>query len=201
MSEIKVGGHTIIQEEHAYTVEEVADMLEKLAEPARTVRAVAAFTGLSHSELPGLKWSRYDGESITVERKITGNFVQSEKKVIGQYIGAPKTTARKASIPVLPQLQKIRAKYKKKFPPGEDTWIFRSEQSLRPLNLDNPSRRDITPHLTRLNDLGVDTRTIQAILRHANISTTWAFYIIPSKAQAQAGLKKMAKALRKYGIK
>jgi hypothetical protein len=52
-----------------------------------------------------------------------------------------------------------------------------------------------------LNDLGVDTKTFQAILRHANISTMLAFYIIPSKAQAQAGLKKMAKALRKYGIK
>jgi integrase len=115
MSEIKVGGHRNIQQEHAYTREEVADMLEKLAEPARTVGAVAAFTGLSHSELPGLKWSDDDGESITVERKITGNFVQSEKKVIGQYIGAPKTTARKASIPVVPQLQKILAKYKRSF--------------------------------------------------------------------------------------
>ena len=30
--------------EHAYTLEEVADMLDKLPEPARTVCAVAAFT-------------------------------------------------------------------------------------------------------------------------------------------------------------
>jgi hypothetical protein len=79
------------------------------------VCAVAAFTGLSHSELPSLKRSDDDGESISVERKITGNFVQSEKKVIGPFIGAPKTTARKASIPVVPQLQKILAKYKRSF--------------------------------------------------------------------------------------
>jgi integrase len=216
MTEIKVGGHTKTQQEHAYTLEEVAEMLEKLADPARTVCAVAAFTGLSHSELPGLKWSDYDVEAITVERKITGNYVHSQKKVIGQYIGPPKTTARKASIPVVPQLQKILTKYKMDFPPGQDDWIFRNDKSLKPLNLDNLARREI-PQLikgnwcgwhafrrglgTRLNDLGVDTKTIQAILRHANISTTLAFYIIPSQKQAQAGLKKMAKALAKYGIK
>jgi integrase len=216
MAEIKVGGHTNAQQQHAYTLEEVAEMLEKLSEPARTVCAVAAFTGLSHSELPGLKWSDYDGESITVERKITGNYIHAQRKVVGQYIGPPKTTARKASIPVVPQLQKILAKYKNDFPPGQEDWIFRSDKSLKPLNLDNLSRREIPQYIngnwcgwhafrrglgTRLNDLGVDTKTIQAILRHANISTTLAFYIIPSKAQAQAGLKKMARALAKYGIK
>jgi integrase len=42
-------------DEHAYTLEEVAEMLDKLPEPARTVCAVAAFTGLARSELRGLK--------------------------------------------------------------------------------------------------------------------------------------------------
>jgi hypothetical protein len=41
--------------EHAYTLEEVAEMLDKLPEPARTVCAVAEFTGLTRSELKGLK--------------------------------------------------------------------------------------------------------------------------------------------------
>jgi integrase len=48
--------------EHAYTLEEVAEMLDKLPEPARTVCAVAAFTGLTRSELRGLKWEGYDGK-------------------------------------------------------------------------------------------------------------------------------------------
>ena len=47
---------------HAYTLEEVAEMLDKLPEPARTVCAVTAFTGLSRSELRGLKWEDYDGK-------------------------------------------------------------------------------------------------------------------------------------------
>ena len=40
---------------HAYALEEAADMLDKLPEPARTVCAVAAFIGLARSELKGLK--------------------------------------------------------------------------------------------------------------------------------------------------
>ena len=36
-------------------LEEVAEMLDNLFDPARTVCAVAAFTGLTRSELRGLK--------------------------------------------------------------------------------------------------------------------------------------------------
>jgi integrase len=216
MAEIKVGGHTDKPQEYAYSLEEVAEILDKLDEPARTVCAVAAFTGLSHSELPGLKWSDYDGKYISVQRKVTGNYVHAQKKVVGQYIGSPKTTARKASIPVIRQLRQILTEYEKRFPPTQENWIFHGNKSFKPLNLDNLVRRDIPRYIngtwhgwhafrrglgTRLNDLGVDTKTIQSILRHANISTTLAFYIIPSKEKAEAGLKKLSKALEKYGIK
>jgi integrase len=37
-------------------------------EPARTVCAVAAFTGLTRIELGGLKWSDYDDATIGVRR-------------------------------------------------------------------------------------------------------------------------------------
>src|SRR5206468_538752 len=85
---------------HAYNLEEVAEMMDKLPEPARIVCAVAAFTGLSRSELRGLKWDDYDGENINVKRKIWEN-----------HIGGTKTEAREASVPVVPMLQKMLAKY------------------------------------------------------------------------------------------
>ena len=192
--------------EHAYTLEEVAEMLDKLPDPARTVCAVAAFTGLTRSELRGLKWSDYDGESITVERKVWN-----------QYIGAPKTEAREAGVFVIPLLRKILAKYKNHFAPGEEGWIFRGEKLLRPLDLDNLSRREIPQYIngawfgwhafrrglgTRLNEVGVDDKDIQSILRHADVSTTQAFYILPNRERAESGLKKLDKTLRtKYGIK
>jgi integrase len=192
--------------EHAYSLLEVAEMMDKLPEPARTVCAVAAFTGFTRSELMGLKWEDYDGKSISIQRKIWKGEV-----------GAPKTEAREAGVFVVPLSREILKKYKAAYPAGEADWIFRGEKLLRPINLDNLSRRDIPQHIngawfgwhafrrglgTRLNEAGVDSKEIQSILRHADVSTTMAFYILPDHARAEAGLKKLEQvAKKKYGIK
>jgi integrase len=192
--------------EHAYTLEEVAEMLDKLPEPARTVCAVAAFTGLTRSELRGLKWTDYDGETINVQRKVWND-----------HVGAPKTEAREAGVFVIPLLRKILTKYKAAYPCIGDGWIFRGQRSLRPLDLDNVSRRDIPQHIngawfgwhafrrglgTRLDEAEVDDKEIQSILRHADISTTQASYILPNRQRAEAGLKRLGEVARKkYGIK
>lgn len=221
MEETKAGGRTKKSElaglslrekkirasqEHAYTLEEVAEMLDKLPEPARTVCATAAFTGLSRSELRGLQWGDYDGKTLKVQRKIWGD-----------HVGVPKTEARETGVFVVPLLQKILTKYKKSFPAGEADWIFRGEKFMRPLDLDNLSRRDIPQHIngawfgwhafrrglgTRLNEAGVNDKDIQSILRHADVSTTQAYYILPNHERAQAGMKKLERALKsKYNIK
>ena len=118
---------------------------------------------------------------------------------------------------LIPLLRKILEKYKKKFPPSEDDWIFRGERYLRPLDLDNLSRRDLPEHVhgqwfgwhtfrrglgTRLNEAEVDDTEIQSILRHADVSTTQAYDILPNRKRAEAGLRKLNKTMRtKYGIK
>jgi integrase len=122
-----------------------------------------------------------------------------------------------ASVSVIPVLQKILAKYKQEFPKVGDGWMFRGEKLLRPLDLDNLSRRDIPEHIngawfgwhafrrglgTRLNEMGVPDKDIQLILRHADISTTQAYYILPNFERAKAGMKKLgAVAQKRYGIK
>lgn len=225
MNEIKAGGRTkgamdmsglsevekirkrkiAASHDHAYTLEEVAEMINKLPEPARTVCAVSAFTGLSRSELWGLQWKDYDGETITVSRK-----------VVNGVVGAPKTEAREASVYVTPLLRKLLTKYKQEFAPVGQGWVFRGERG-GPLNLDNLSRRDIPKHIngawfgwhafrrglgTRLNEAGVDDKTIQSILRHADVSTTQAYYIKPDHAGGQRGLRKLGEAVqKKYKIK
>lgn len=192
--------------EHAYSLLEVAEMMDKLPEPARTICAVAAFTGFTRSELMGLKWADYDGKVISIRRKIW----KGEE-------GAPKTEAREAGVFIVPLLRSILRKYKEAFPPGEADWMFRGEKLLRPINLDNLARRDIPEHIngawfgwhafrrglgTRLNEAGVDSKEIQSILRHADVSTTMAFYILPDQARAEAGLKKLERVAKKrYGIK
>jgi integrase len=107
--------------------------------------------------------------------------------------------------------------HKKAYPAGKAGWIFRGKKLLRPINLDNLSRRDIPQHIngawfgwhafrrglgTRLNEAGVDAKEIQSILGHADISTTMAFYVLPDQKQEKAGLKKLEQvAKNKYGIK
>jgi integrase len=105
--------------ELAYTLEEVAEMLDKLPEPSRTVCTVAAFTGLTRSELRGLKWEDYDGETINVRRKIWND-----------HVGAPKTEAREAGVYVVPLLRKILMKYKTSYPPIGDEWIFSRRENV-----------------------------------------------------------------------
>ncbi len=194
---------------HAYGLDEVADFIDRLPNPAKTVCAVAGFAGLTRSELRGFKWADYDGEEIKVCRKVVGKHDYNGE-------GALKTQAREAAIPVIPQLREILDAYKNEFPPNGHDWVFRGEKFGRPLDLNNVSRRDIPLHMpgawfgwhafrrglgTRLNDLGVDAKTIQTILRHANVSTTQAYYILPDKTRAEAGMAKLSKVLTQYGIK
>jgi integrase len=193
---------------HAYDHAEIALMLEKLPEPARTVVAVAAFTGLTRSEIPALKWEDYkDGELFVSRKKWRG------------HIGAPKTEAREAGVPVAPLLQEILAKYKanKQFPAVEGDWLFYGQKEKKPIDMDNLSRRDIPQYInggwrgwhayrrglgTRLSDMGMSATNIQSILRHANIATTLGYYVFPNAEKAKAGLKKLAEAVRKtYKVK
>ena len=194
--------------EHAYDHSEVAVMLDKLPEPARTICAVAAFTGLTRSEVPALKWEDYkDGEIYVSRKKWRG------------HIGAPKTEAREAAVPVAPLLQEILSKYKanKDFPPVEDGWMFYGQKEKKPIDMDNLSRRDIPQFIngawfgwhafrrglgTRLNDMGMNGVDIQRILRHANIATTLGYYTFPNPEKTKAGLKKLTETVRKkYGVK
>jgi integrase len=194
--------------DHAYAHAEIALMLEKLPEPARTICAVAAFTGLTRSEIPALKWNDYKNGEIQVSRKIWG-----------QHIGSPKTEAREAAVPVAPLLREILTKYKanKEFPPVEGSWMFYGQKEKKPIHMDSLSRREIPQFIngawfgwhsfrrglgTRLNDMGMNGVDIQRILRHANIATTLGYYTFPNPAKTKAGLRKLTEAARKeYGIK
>ena len=48
---------------------------------------------------------------------------------------------------MIPILRKILAKYEMEFPPTEEGWIFRGEKFMRPLDLDNLSRREIPQYM------------------------------------------------------
>jgi integrase len=192
----KVGGRKSDFKGQAYTLDQILDMLEKLPEPARTVCATAAFTGLSASELRGLRWMDYDGEYLNVSQKVWR-----------QHVGAPKTEARKGAVPVIPALKKILDAFRTEFPPKSSTsdFIFRGSRKGFALNLDNLSRGTIAPMFksvwsgwhsfrrgigTRLFYLGADAKTVQTILRHSQVSTTMAHYVIPDQKEMNDAMKK-----------
>ena len=195
----KVGGARKTFVGHAYSIDEILDMLEKLPEPARTVCAVAAFTGLSASELRGLRWQDYSGGELRVGQKVWQT-----------HVGQPKTEARHGAVPVIPMLKKILDNYSKAYLPHRGDFMFRGDKKGFALNLDNISRRVIAPRLgkswrgwhsfrrglgTRLFYLGVDAKTVQAILRHANVSTTMANYILVDSREVSAAMKKFNRVL------
>jgi integrase len=47
---------------------------------------------------------------------------------------------------------------------------------------------------TRLFYLGTDGKTVQTILRHANITTMLAHYVIPDPAEVQAAMKRFGRS-------
>lgn len=207
---------------YAYSLEEIQAMLARTNEPSRTVLAVAAFSGLRHSELRGLRWPDFTGDELRVSRTVWG-----------RYVSEPKTRASAAPVPVLPFLSHVLGEYRKRNP--GDGYIFAGPTGV-PLNLANLVRRVIVPALdtcaictepksahgegadhafrpdakapkwrgwhafrrglaTNLYRLGVRERTIQEILRHANVSTTLAFYVKPASTDSHAAMAKLEKAL------
>jgi integrase len=199
LDDTKAGGLKKNFKGHAYSLDEIQYMLLKLPEPARTICATAVFTGLSASELRGLRWQDYDGERLIVEQEVWRT-----------HVGPPKTEARMGAVPVIPALKKILDDFRKSHPGDGAYFIFRGEKMGFALSLDNLSRRTISPILggkwagwhsfrrglaTRLFYLGTDAKTVQTILRHANVSTTMAHYIIPDPVEARAAMEKFGRVM------
>lgn len=214
---------------YAYSLEEVTRMLMYLPQPAYTIVAVAAFTGLRRAELAGLLWENYDGAELKVTRSVWEG-----------HVNEPKTRRSKAPVPVIPALARILDAYKLHCGNPSSGPMFRSEprtplkadtplKPCRSLNLNNVLHRAIQPALkccevckkekadhleadheykrdasrpewhgwhafrrglaTNLHRLGVQDKTIQAILRHSNVATTMDIYVKTVSADSTAAMK------------
>jgi integrase len=188
---------------HAYTLDEIHGMLAVLSEPARTIVLVSALTGLGAAELKGLRWEDFKGDALDVSRNVWMGRITDTK-----------TLARKAPVPVLDIVKKALEEQRART--GGVGFIFPARHG-KPLRLENLLRRDMRPALdeakiqwhgwhafrrglaTNLHTLGAPAKTIQAILRHANVSTTMAYYVRPVAAESVAAMRKMETAFTKSG--
>ena len=80
-------------ETYAYSLREISQMLNVLPEPAATIVAAAAYTGVRRGELRGFLWENYDGERIGISQSFWRGHAME-----------PKTRKSRASVPVIKQL-------------------------------------------------------------------------------------------------
>jgi integrase len=184
------------QETYAYSLEEITRMLAILPQPAGAVVAAAAFTGARRGEVRGFLWENYNGDEIRVTQSVWRGKITE-----------PKTRKSKSPVPVIEPLRAALDAHRRLSGNPTTGLMFKSERGTS-LDLQNLARR-FRPTLekaglkwhgwhafrrglaTNLYRLGVPDKTIQAILRHANLSTTMNSYVKTVTADAADAMKRL----------
>jgi len=206
-------------ETYAYSLDEIESILALLPEPAATAFAVAAYTGLRHGEIHGLRWEDYHDGVLQVARSIWNGRVTP-----------PKTRKSCASVPVISRLAKRLEMHRLRGGDPQTGPMFANGLG-KPLSLGYLLNNSILPTLNRcaqcgkpeashraidhafrrdesipewhgwhaarrglatnLSHLGVKDTVIQRILRHENVSTTRTYYIKTDTAEARDAMTKL----------
>jgi integrase len=196
---------------YAYSLDEIKKMLNVLPEPARTVVLTAAFSGLRRGEIRGLQWKDFNGKELSVQRsiwnsttnepktkyskapvpvvKILADALEAHRERMGKLAVGPMfqggtkeplhldNLAKRVIIPKIEKCVKCRKSRSEHKPEGH---LFELDKSLRWHGW-HAFRRGLA---TNLHTLGVDDKTIQAILRHGNVNITMNIYV-KSVAESQ----------------
>jgi integrase len=189
-----------VEETYAYSLKEELAMLGALRGQLQLAVAIASFTGLSLSEMRGLQWEDYDGETIQVRRKMWGWGRQG-------IVGKPKTKKRRGRVPVIGQLKRYLDQWRK--PAG---WILANEVG-EPYSIEWETRATLKPLLmasgisfhgwhafrrglaTNLYQLGVSDKVIQILLRHGSVQVTQASYIKEVRSDVVAAMQELERTL------
>lgn len=188
------------REQYAYSPDEVQAILGLLPEPACTVFAVAAYSGLRIGEIAGLRWEDYSEGELHVTRSIWHG-----------HISPPKTRKSTGTIPVIPQLRERLEMHRARSGNPDTGPIFRNSLG-EPLEMSNlprvikpalkagqwqgwhAARRGLGSNLYRL---GVSELVIQRILRHANVATTTAYYVKTTAKDVRTAMELLENAVPK----
>ncbi len=179
-----------LRETDVLTPAEFAALLPELKLRERTMVVLAGSTGLRRSELVALTWSDIDLELMQVNVR---------RSCVRNHFGDTKTEASRKPVPLHPSVAKTLAAWREETPyPGDNDFVFASWRlhGKKPVTPDMVLKKVIRPALeragitekvigwhsfrhslaTNLRAAGVDLKTAQELLRHANSRITLEVY-------------------------
>lgn len=169
---------------------EIASLIAVLNIRERAMVMLAGSTGLRRSELVALTWADIDLELMQVNVR---------RSCVRNHFGDTKTEASRKPVPLHPSVVKCLGVWRKESPyPGETDFLFPSTRlkGKKPLSPDTLLKKVIRPAIkragiegkaigwhsfrhslaTNLRSAGVDLKTAQELLRHANSRITLDVY-------------------------
>lgn len=195
------------EDTYAYSLPEVTRILSFLSEPERTIVLTAALTGLRKSEIRGLYWADFDGKELSVKRSVwnstinepktnrskapipvvkqladalekhklrMGNLAQPNLPIFQAGNGKPLNLDNLVRRVIIPAITCCEVCGKREDEHAKVEHEFKLDTSIPSWHGWHAFRRGLA---TNLHTLGVDDKTIQAILRHSNVALTINVYI------------------------
>jgi integrase len=179
-----------LREPDVLSPSEIASLLAELKLRERAMVMLAGSTGLRRSELVALTWSDIDLELMQVNVR---------RSCVRNHFGDTKTEASRKPVPLHPSVVKCLKVWREDSPyRGDDDFIFPSirRKGKQPLSPDTLLKKIIRPAVVRagiegktigwhsfrhslatnLRAAGVDLKTAQELLRHANSRITLDVY-------------------------
>jgi integrase len=164
-------------------------------------RAAPLLRSLGSTRSKLLLWENYDGEQVLISQSFWRGHVLE-----------PKTRQSRAPVPIIAQLARRLDLHR--FASGSPTngLVFRSPAG-KPINLDGLAADVIVPLVTKagvrwhgwhafrrglatiLHQLGVSDKTIQRILRHANVAITQGCYIKTADSEISQAMQQFERSL------
>jgi integrase len=190
-----------VDEKSPIEMETVKELIEKLAEPSRSIASLLAMTGLRIGELLALRWQDIDLEK---------GLLSVNQTVYEGHFDEPKSRRSKRRIPLGPKCVEILAALKRT-EATPSTLVF-SARNGSPLSRRNLLNRQLKPaakalkltgvnwhwfrhaHATFLDSTGAPIGTTQALLGHSSSEITRGTYIhsVPADArQAVEGVERL----------
>ena len=205
-------------ETFAHSLEEIDEMLAVIPEPGATVIATAAYTGARRGEIRGMSWENYNRGEMMIAASVwqghatdpkspkskaaipiikrLGNRLDLHRMRLGNPESGPvfpNEAGRPADLNnmlnrlILPVLNRCEVCKKSESIHGADAdHKYKRDASLPEWHGWHAFRRGLATNLYRL---GVPDKTIQAILRHADVTTTMKCYVKTTRPDVKAGME------------